>query len=68
MPISNYLPRARIVEPTLLRRVLESAEHPCALSVLEAVLASEVSTAERRLATLAWMLKYDLLRVALLPS
>jgi len=63
LPLTNYVPGARMVEPSLLLRVLETAQEPCTLATLEAVLGAEPSESERRRATLAWLLKYDLLRV-----
>jgi glycosyltransferase involved in cell wall biosynthesis len=63
LPLTNYVPAARIVEPSLLLRVVETAKEPCALETLEAVLGAGASDSQRRRATLAWLLKYDLLRV-----
>ncbi len=62
LPITNYLPQLRIVERAALLRVIEAAQHPSALHALSLILESPESTRERQLATLAWMLKYDLLR------
>lgn len=62
-PISNYLPKTRISDPLLLRALLEVAKTPCSLGMLETTAGFADSPLQRRRATLAWLLKYDLLRV-----
>jgi hypothetical protein len=64
LPLANYVSRTRIAHPAPLLSVLQAAQQPCPLSVLENILARQESSRERRRATLAWLLKYDLLRVA----
>jgi hypothetical protein len=63
LPIANYLPKARIVDASVLLAVLLAARNPCALGALEAVAGMADNSLQRRRATLAWLLKYDLLRV-----
>ena len=60
LPITNYRPRRRVVERERLVRVIEAASQPCAIQALDRVLDAP---GERGRATIAWMLKYDLLRV-----
>jgi len=63
LPIASYLPNARIVDPATLSAILHAAEEACSLSALETVAEMSESSLQRRRATLAWLLKYDLLRV-----
>ena len=59
-PLTNYAAWSRYIEPAALRAVLEAATSGRAASELNSILsAGKKSTAAR--ATLAWMLKYDLL-------
>lgn len=64
LPLTNYLPGARVVEPATLARVLEIARQPVTLALLDALPELGSFSRQRRRATLAWLLKYDLLRVA----
>jgi hypothetical protein len=61
LPLTNYLPRTRIVDRSVLMGLLEAAKRPSSLATLEAALPDD--TADRQRATLAWLLKYDLLQV-----
>ena len=63
LPLTNYLSRTRIADRAVLIAALECAAEPTELAVLEVELGATPSSTERRRATLAWMLKYDLLRV-----
>lgn len=63
LPIATYLPKPRIVDPATLRAILQAAEEVCSLGALETVAEMSESSLQRRRATLAWLLKYDLLRV-----
>jgi hypothetical protein len=63
LPITNYLARTRIVDPAVVLSIVEAAKEPCELAMLDALLSDKVPIAQPRRATLAWMLKYDLLRV-----
>jgi hypothetical protein len=62
LPLTNYVPESRATDPGLLQTLL--ANVPCAVADLDRILsAAGVATTKGR-ATIAWMLKYDLLRVA----
>ncbi|MEI9939136.1 MAG: glycosyltransferase family 4 protein [Pseudomonadota bacterium] len=63
LPIANYLPKPRIVDAVILTAILEAAKKPCTLGSLEGVAGMDANSRQRRRATLAWLLKYDLLRV-----
>lgn len=63
LPISNYLPRPRIIEPITLAAILDLARKPCSLATLETVPGMAGESLQRQRATLAWLLKYDLLRL-----
>lgn len=61
--LTNYRPGARIVEPAVLLELLERAHEASSLGSLDALLdAGGRVPVQRRRATLAWLLKYDLLR------
>jgi glycosyltransferase involved in cell wall biosynthesis len=62
-PLINYGGEGRSSDETALRRVLAAAAAPCALSALDAVLAQAGVAPSAARATVAWMLKYGLLRM-----
>jgi hypothetical protein len=63
-PLCNYEPADRSSDPGVLRDILGQAAHPTALLQLaESLCQAGLSDAAAR-ATLAWLLKYDLLRIA----
>ncbi len=61
-PLVNYESACRCTDPGLLETVLDAASSPCALARLEAVFCRAGLSRHAACATLAWMLKYDLLR------
>jgi len=63
LPLTSYLPSSRVADEAILSRVLARAAAGCQLAELDALLAAEGAEAKRCRATLAWMLKYDLLRM-----
>ncbi len=62
LPLTNYRGVRRVTEHTALARVLEGASQPLTLSTAETLLGFGAAS-ERSRATIAWLLKYDLLRV-----
>ncbi|HEY3256065.1 MAG TPA: glycosyltransferase family 4 protein, partial [Polyangiaceae bacterium] len=62
LPIANYLPKPRSVDAATLTAILDAARSPCSVGSLEAP-GMDANAVQRRRATLAWLLKYDLLRV-----
>jgi glycosyltransferase involved in cell wall biosynthesis len=63
MPLVNHVAASRASDPTLLRSILAACQFPCPLSEMEAILKSAGISGTAVRATLAWMLKYDLLQV-----
>lgn len=63
LPLTSYLASSRVTDQVVLGRVLQLAGEGCALAQLDAALASAGAEPRRSRATLAWMLKYDLLRM-----
>lgn len=61
-PLTNYVARSRAADQPDLLRMLQSAKAPCSLGELHAVLDTDRGSRPRVRATLAWLLKYDLLR------
>ena len=61
LPLTNYVPETRVTDRGLLQSLLSAA--PCALSDLDRVLGSRGISRINGRATIAWLLKYDLLRV-----
>jgi hypothetical protein len=63
LPLTSYLPRARLADEAALARVLAGCERPRAVRDLE--LLPELSALPRQVcrATIAWLLKYDLLQL-----
>jgi hypothetical protein len=63
LPLTSYLASSRVADEAMLLRLLERAATACQLTELEALLAAAGAEPKRCRATLAWMLKYDLLRM-----
>lgn len=63
-PLTNYAGQCRCQDSIVLQMVLEAAADPCSLADLDRVFASAGLDAVTGRATLGWMLKYGLLRVA----
>jgi glycosyltransferase involved in cell wall biosynthesis len=62
MPLTNHVPNTRTTDLATLRRVLSAAATPRPLAELDDVLRRAGVGPVAARATLAWMLKYDLLR------
>jgi glycosyltransferase involved in cell wall biosynthesis len=62
LPLTNHVAARRVADPVLLRLVLARAHSSCPVSELHAVIRSAGIDQHRARATLAWMLKYDLIR------
>jgi hypothetical protein len=63
LPLTSYLASSRVADEAKLSRLLQRAATGCQLAELDALLAAEGAEPKRCRATLAWMLKYDLLRM-----
>lgn len=63
LPLTSYLASSRVADEAVLTQLLERAAPDCQLADLEALLSAQGADPQRCRATLAWMLKYDLLRV-----
>ena len=63
LPLTNYLATSRVADANVLSKLLETCATPCELGKLETMLSAHGSSHHRARATLAWMLKYDLLRL-----
>ena len=61
MPLVNYAAETRCSDPGLLRAVLAAAMNSCTVEELARILRAAGFDNEAGRATLAWMLKYDLL-------
>jgi glycosyltransferase involved in cell wall biosynthesis len=61
-PLTNYASQCRLANACSLRIVLDAAKRPCALSELDAVLRKHGIKPGHGRATVAWLLKYGLLR------
>jgi glycosyltransferase involved in cell wall biosynthesis len=64
LPLTNLIADRRVSHSDLLETLLIQAEHPCKIETLAKVLEASAIDPTRTHATLAWMLKYDLLRLA----
>jgi glycosyltransferase involved in cell wall biosynthesis len=62
-PLTHYAQEWRVADADSLRILLETAKRPAALSELDAVLRSRGISFGRGRATVAWLLKYGLLRL-----
>jgi glycosyltransferase involved in cell wall biosynthesis len=62
-PLTNHAANRRVVDARLLRLALARAEVACSVAELDAILLAAGIDHHRARATLAWMLKYDLIRV-----
>ena len=63
LPLTNYVPKFRIVSEEPLAELLAGAQRPVSLGELDASLTKHSNSIQQRRRTLAWLLKYDLLRV-----
>ena len=63
MPLTHHVADRRVADPSVLRRVLAEARAARPLADLDALLRASGADPTRAAATLAWMLKYDLLRL-----
>ncbi len=61
-PLTNHVAESRCADLSLLTAVLSQAKNCCAMADLESVLESAEVPRQTARATLAWLLKYDLLR------
>jgi hypothetical protein len=66
LPLTNHVAGSRVSDARLLMAALEEASSRCPLSSLDALFRAAGVDKRRARATLAWMLKHDLLR--LVPS
>jgi glycosyltransferase involved in cell wall biosynthesis len=66
LPLTNHSTDARVSDRTLLHTVLATALVPCTLAELDELFRQAGVAFDAGRATVAWLLKYDLLRV--LPS
>lgn len=63
LPLTNYAERRRVREAAALREVLAAAGQGCPMSQLDRVLEKAGANRVTSRATLAWLLKYGLLKV-----
>ncbi len=63
LPLTNHAANRRVIELGLLRPALARAETPCSIADFDALFLAAGIDQEKARATLAWMLKYDLVRV-----
>lgn len=62
LPLTSYRGQRRVTDHAALARLLAGARQPLTMAEAEAILGG-VPSSERSRATIAWMLKYDLLRL-----
>jgi hypothetical protein len=62
-PLTNHSADRRVADAGLLRLALERADPSCSLADLDALFRAAGVDHHRARATIAWMLKYDLIRV-----
>jgi hypothetical protein len=67
LPLTSHVPGSRATDPALIQRMLDAAAAGCLIEELDALLRGAGIEHGKGRATLAWMLKYDLLR-APVPS
>jgi glycosyltransferase involved in cell wall biosynthesis len=63
LPLCNHVANRRVADAGLLRSALLRAESSCSIAELDALFRAAGIDHDRARATLAWMLKYDLIRV-----
>ena len=63
LPLTSYVASSRVADQGTLLKLLELAAAPRGLGELEAALTAAGIPRQRCRATLAWLLKYDLLRI-----
>jgi len=63
-PLTGYESDRRCTDAALLRRAMDAAAETCPLSKLVEVFLQDGVTERTARATLAWLLKYDMLRIA----
>jgi glycosyltransferase involved in cell wall biosynthesis len=67
MPLTNHVPDHRATDPTSLRAVLDAARPGATVSALVDILASSATDPRQARATIAWLIKYGLLRIEVGP-
>jgi glycosyltransferase involved in cell wall biosynthesis len=67
-PLTNHAAECRIADADLLRCTLAAAERPSSVAALDELFRCAGVDHHRARATIAWMLKYDLLRSVVCPS
>ncbi len=63
LPLTNHVAERQVSRRDLLEKVLKQAESPCSVETLIQILEAAGVDATRTYPTIAWMLKYDLLRL-----
>jgi Glycosyl transferases group 1 len=63
LPLTNHAAHRRIADPGLLRQALMRAAPSCSLADLDTLFLAAGVDHDRARATIAWLLKYDLIRV-----
>jgi glycosyltransferase involved in cell wall biosynthesis len=63
LPLTNHAANFRVTDPGLLSRALARAEAPCSVLEIDAFFLAEGINHQKARSTLAWMLKYDLVRL-----
>jgi glycosyltransferase involved in cell wall biosynthesis len=63
LPLTHHVAESRVSQPELLMAALAAASPGCSVSSLDALLSAAGVDRRRARATVAWMLKYDLLRL-----
>jgi hypothetical protein len=64
MALTGYLNPLRCDDPALISQLIEATASGCTIAALEEILFATGFDTTRSRATIAWMLKYDLLRVS----
>jgi glycosyltransferase involved in cell wall biosynthesis len=63
LPLTHHVAESRVSDAKLLQTALDEANPRCSVSSLDALLCAAGVDRRRARATVAWMLKYDLLRL-----
>lgn len=64
MPLTHHVAESRVSDLSLLRQALAEATPRCPISALDALFLAAGVDARRARATVGWLMKYDLLRIA----
>jgi hypothetical protein len=67
-PLVHHTPESRVSAAPMLLAALDAASPRCSVSSLDALFAAAGFDRPRARSTIAWMLKYDLLRLAVSPK